>query len=351
MTGTTTSGNVKKRKSNDLRGEIEEERQEDYDRDRPRATRRKRAPPTRLDDASEWNKVMLAPQLLKAPPPRGVKRDKKRERNPRPPKAASPRARLPRSSSKGIGCPKCRMSRNGCNACGYYVYPERSSFPRKKETKKGKGTCIAGGEHGKKKAHVENQSQKSLLLIEDAVGMKRPLRKGKGMPAVRLCDASEWKKVMEAPQLRSKAGGKHSKKKTHHVEKQIEESPIMIEDAIGLDRSQRKRRRKGKGMPAVRLCDASEWKKVMEAPQHLSMKSKNPSKGKASTCKEKEEAFEPKLGVWWNTESGGKFFYGVVVEQKADSYRMMYEDGDISWHTLCEEKLDLSKCCTLNRLT
>ena len=88
----------------------------------------------------------------------------------------------------------------------------------------------------------------------------------------------------------------------------------------------------------------------MEAPQLRTKGSSKPraaAKEVAAKTSEKEEAaFEPKIGVWWRTESGdGKFFYGVVIDQKQDSYRIMYEDGDVSWHTLCKEKLDLSKCC------
>jgi hypothetical protein len=491
------------------KGEIEEERQ---DQGRPRA-RRKRARTVRLGDASEWNKVMCAPQLMKAAKPRRVKEeDKEGERRiltHHPPTKAttSPRARIPKNASKGLGCPKCRRSSNGCNRCGRY--PERSSLPKKRKRKETKeeAPCPAPGNHHSKKKKKNQTKRKGRaeppIVIEDEIEMERgrPQRRGKkGVPTARekvteeeapqrdtitkrpsrgggaagtstspspskededgggggnnntsapwtpaedrdllkLVDIHGSKRWSHIAQLTNGRTGKqcrerwlnhlrpnikkdewsaeeerilaegHAKlgtkwsslakllpgrtensiknhwnatlrrkgrKKNNCVLKEYtdtlqstgltpeedrvaeialssalaKETPTRTSEGKEEDQDQGGRpQRRGKGRAPTRLCDESEWEKVMEAPQLRTTKSSSKPKavkGVAAKASEKEEAaFEPKIGVWWKTESGGNFFYGVVIDQKQDSYKIMYEDGDVSWHTLCKEKLDLSKC-------
>ena len=275
--------------------------------------KRRRRVPARLHDAAEWEKVMDAPQLLRA---------------------------------------------NATKA-----KPERQSIPREDE-----GTLSLLETAGKESDEDSSWGSKSVLRVPSTSECcSRRSRRQSKAPA-RLHDDSEWEKVMNAPQLKA-AKVKYKPSTTSTVNAKVS---VLLEEemntgahdnmketlSLGSDREpdaqkpEEGRSSLSKGRPKrqtrapARLHNDSEWEKVMDGPQFMTRNKAPEEKRLAALESAGADSFERKIGVLWNSSTGPVVYYGVVPEydEERREHLVYYDDGEVQYQNLREEELELSLC-------
>ena len=286
------------------------------------ARRTKGLAPARLGDPKEWAKVMQAPQLLTE-----SQRERERERERKP---------LPLAENRLAGVDIVEI----------WQTTQRLSYKTTPPLNEGEGT------EGTEEERRLQATERNGILVLSSVKRHKPCDSPAPPPA--------------SPPRRENRLQNGKKKETELTERDVamiweetqrlsykstpprpesppakesEEKEIAQEEKKGGEESRRPQRRK-KGVAPVRLGDAEEWAKIMDGYQLK-------KSSRLSTAKEVAASGDFQIGIWWKD---GCFFYGVVVEydEVKRKHLIQYDDGDVQWHNLKRELIDLTKSYARN---